>query len=77
MRLIPIVFGVFMLVAGVHTLLRPDRFARSLSDRWRFGLPPLSPENKLRDARFAGILGCVIGIGTLLSVALDAPWVSG
>jgi hypothetical protein len=73
MRLIPTVFGVYMLVAGVRIILRPEGFARSLNDRWRFGLPPLSPEKKLRDARFAGVLGCVIGIGTLLSVAFDAP----
>jgi hypothetical protein len=66
-----------MLVAGVRILIRPEEFARSLSDRWRFGLPPLSPEKKVRNARFAGVLGCVIGIGTLLSVAVDAPWVSG
>jgi hypothetical protein len=75
--LIPTVFGALMLLAGVRTLLRPERFARSLNGRWRFGLPPLSPEKKLRDARSAGALGCMIGIGSLLSVALDAPWVSG
>jgi hypothetical protein len=77
MPLIPTVFGVFMLVAGVRILFRPEKFARGLSDRWRFGLPPLPPEKKVRNARFAGVLGCVIGIGTLLSVAVDAPWVSG
>jgi hypothetical protein len=73
MRWLTALFALYMFFGGLYTVMRPTRFSHAI-ERYRSKLG-FSDTEQIGFARFAGVIGCFIGLAILGGLVLNASWV--